>query len=108
MHGLTSPYDCSDGSNDVRVTRTPTQIPTQALTNLGFRQILNCERLSHIDRCSARPARLGLFDHRDGRHDLSGCTESALKPVMLDERLLDRMKLAVALQSFDSGDFLTI
>src|ERR1700757_4680259 len=97
MHGLMPSDGFSNSSNDVRIARATTQIPTQALTNLGFRQVLNCERLSHIDRCRARPARLGLFDHRDGRHDLPRCTKSALKPVMLDEHPREGMKLAAAL-----------
>jgi hypothetical protein len=56
----------------------------------------------------ARPARFRLVDHGDARHDLTGCTKAALESVVLDERRLDRVELAVPLQPFDGGDPLAL
>ena len=38
------------------------------------------------------------------RHDLAGCTKSALQAIFLDKGLLDRMELTVLFQGFDGFD----
>jgi hypothetical protein len=51
---------------------------------------------------------VALVDASDGRHDLTGGAEPALKRVFIDERLLDRMKLALGCQALDRRDPATV
>jgi hypothetical protein len=108
MHGLTPPYSFSDGRNDVRVARAAAQIATHALANLWRREILNREWLRYVYRRGTRPARSRFFDHCDSRHDLARRAKTALKPVMLDEHLLERVQAAVALQPLNGGNLMAI
>src|SRR5258708_2413196 len=108
MHGLTPPCCFGDCCNNVRIARAAAQIATHALPNLCLREILKREWLRDIYRRGTRPARFRFFDQRGSRHDLARSTESALKPVMLNERLLERMQAAVAPQPFNGGDSLLI
>src|SRR5207302_1996240 len=94
--------------SNIRVGRAATLIATDALANLSCREILNREWLRDVYRRGTRPARFRFFDQRDSRHDLARSTESALKPVMLNEHLLERLQAAVALQAFNGGDPLPV
>src|SRR6476660_9033393 len=77
-----------DGFDDVVVTRAPTNISVELLTDRVLIKII------------AAPA----YDI-EGGHDHSGSTEPALKRVMFAERLLHQLQWRVRLgQSFDSGD----
>ena len=55
-------------------------------------------------RISARRSGVALLDTADARHDLPGRAVAALERVFVDERLLQRMKPAVALEPLDGGD----
>lgn len=44
---------------------------------------------------------MAFVDASDGRHDLTGGAEPALKRVLIDERLLDRMELTLGCQALD-------
>src|ERR1700730_17517735 len=46
---------------------------------------------------------MSFFEKSDRRHDLPGRAVAALKGVMTDERLLDRMQRPVPCKSFDRG-----
>src|SRR5262245_28653352 len=46
-----------------------------------------------------------LVEQRLGRHDLAVLAEAALRHLLLDPRLLQRMQLAVFRQPFQRGDF---
>src|SRR5947209_19634172 len=72
------------------------------------RTIRDVKWAADIGRGGARPARFRLFDHGDGRHDLARGTETALEAVVFDERCLNRVKSAVALQPFNRGDALAV
>ncbi len=52
----------------------------------------------------ARQAALDLASHADGRADLAGRAVAALETVMVDERLLQWMQVAVLGQALDGGD----
>ena len=71
-------------------------------------EILNREWLRDVYRRGTRPARFRFFDHCDSRHDLARRAKTALKPVMLDEHLLERVQAAVALQPLNGGDLMAI
>src|SRR5438876_4886058 len=103
MHSSTPSCYLSHCINDIGIAGAATEIAAHPLTNLCGRQIRHSEWPRDVSRGSARPARFRLFDHGDGRHNLPACTETALEAVTLDERLLDWVKLPVALQSFDRG-----
>src|SRR4029077_11117433 len=92
------------GIDDVRIAGAATQVAAHPLTNLRVRQILDAGWAPDIGRGAARPARFHLFDHGDGPHDLAGCTETALEAIVLDERRLHRVEIAVPFQPFDRGD----
>src|SRR5471032_1510894 len=56
----------------------------------------------------ARYPALGLRSHADRRANLPGRAIAALEPVMIDERLLQRVQTASFGQSFDRGDLPTL
>src|SRR5437660_6446726 len=60
-----------------------------------------------LDDRIARGVRL-LLQQRPGVHDHARRAESALESAVLDERLLERMQLAVAFESFDRHDVLSL
>ena len=102
------PCSFSDGRNDVRVARAAAQIATHALANLCPREILNREWLCDVYRRGTRPPRFRFFDHCNSRHDLARRAKTALKPVMLDEHLLERVQAAVAPQPLNGGDLMAV
>jgi hypothetical protein len=57
-----------------------------------------------IDGGGARPASLDLGQHAHGRADLPRCTEAALQGVVLDERLLHRMKAGRPRKALDGDE----
>src|SRR5579864_9227221 len=108
MHN-SSPSRCfSDSVDDIWIARATTEIAAHPLSNFCLGKVSSSKGFRNVFRGRARPARLCFPDHGDCRHDLSGCTETTLEPVVLDECLLDWMKLSIAFQSFDRGDLLTI
>jgi len=76
--------------HNVRVARAPAQVALEAVRNF-------------------LPCRFGIaLEQLDPGHDHSGRAVAALQSVALPKPLLDRVQLAVARQSFDSGDLCTI
>src|SRR5438874_10014631 len=78
-HGL-------DGLDDVLIARAAAEVPLERLADLSL-------------------ARRGiLVEQADDRHDHPGRAEAALQRVLLVERLLDGMQLAVLRQALDRRD----
>src|SRR5579864_5355193 len=84
------PRRFADGSHNVRVRTTPTEVPAHAAPDVVVRGLGT-----------------GL-EQRDGSQDLSRCAKAALQRVVRDKRLLDRMKAGWTLDAFDRGDRLAI
>src|SRR5438270_13242339 len=72
--------------DDLRVCRAATEVAAHPFAYLG------------------RVVRVALSDASDGRHDLARAAEPALESVVVDERLLDSMKLAFGCQALDRRD----
>src|SRR5206468_2798305 len=73
----------SDGSDDVRIGAAATDVATHELADL-----------------LVRPGS-SFCQQRDGGHDLARRAITALEPIVADERLLERVKAAVAPQALD-------
>src|ERR1700722_18472680 len=80
-----------DGRDDLRVSRASAEITTHVFLNIGV------------------GFRVTFFYARYRGHDLPGRAITALKAVLINERLLHRVKLAVdSGQSFDGFDVFAV
>src|SRR5438105_4409601 len=108
MHRSAPLCRLSYGVDDVRVARAAAQVAAHALPDLDLGQVAPAEAPGNVQRGSARPAGLRLFNRGDAGHDLPRGTEAALKAVVLDECGLERMQLPIAFQCLDRRDVPTL
>jgi hypothetical protein len=88
--------------DDPVVGAASTEVATHPLTN--FRLIESDARRRQILCNGTRHAPLNLACHADGGTELTGSAIAALKPVMIDECLLQRIEMSVLSQPLDSDD----
>src|ERR1700677_51671 len=88
--------------DDPVVRATAAQIPAHALTELIAAER---NRLAAQVICDmARHAALELVEHADRRAELPRGAISALKTVVVDKTLLERMQNAITREAFDRAD----
>src|SRR5262245_8738985 len=90
---IASPPRCrrADGLDDVLVARAPAEVPLEAAPDLDCREPV-AVRAQEVD----------------AGHDHAGRAEAALESVMLPERLLQRMQLAVRREALDRRDLAAV
>src|SRR5438132_12949055 len=108
MHRSTPVRHLSHRVDDIRIAGAATEIAAHPLSNFCGRKIIHSEWPRNVFGGSARPTCFRLFNHRDRRHNLSGCTETALKPVVLDKGFLHGIEPSIVFETFDGSDALTV
>src|SRR5438552_7219599 len=108
MHRSTPVRRLSHRVNDIRIAGAAAEIAAHPLSNFCGRKVIQSEWPRHIFRGSARPTCFRLFNHRDGRHNLAGRTEPALKAVVLDKGFLHSIEASIVLETFDGTDAPTV